>query len=84
MNNKVTKIEFLQFMKNVAANNSDTSEWQKYAVQHYDDNKLEDIRALLVKICINDDNFNNSSSQISEKAVIGIGELISEFEKYSS
>ena len=71
---------FLAFLRDVASNQCDDSKWQEYAIQHYQDEILEGIRARLVKISIEDDRIGHKQWPLSNHAEKCIRTLIRELE----
>jgi len=84
MNDSTIWPEFLNFLKEIAANNNDYEKWKKYAQQHYHDEKIEHIRVRLVKICNDDDSIGNDKWPLTDEALKKVQELVGEFEKNTS
>ena len=51
------KEQFFLFVQDLVKNGWDKKAWEKYAVNHYQDAALEEIRKELVRVCISDKEF---------------------------
>jgi hypothetical protein len=52
MTNESRRIAFAGFLRRLAAGRLEAFEWNRFAVQHYHDPELEQIRCSVVRLCI--------------------------------
>ena len=65
-------IDFVEFAKAVARNEFNYGSWQRYAVTHYADEKIEEARREIVRICNDDDSIGSDLWPITDAAAIEI------------
>lgn len=73
------KEEFLAFLQSLI-NHTDTKEsWQKFAVTHYLDDRLEELRRAIVRVAV-EDNPMGTKKELSDDALSKIKDIVEEFE----
>ncbi len=76
MSGTIQRDDFLDFALRVALNDASREDWDKYAVTHYLDDELEQLRAAIVRVGISE-----NAGEISECGAKKIRVLVHEFKE---
>jgi hypothetical protein len=68
--------EFMVFAEAVAKNESDYAAWQRFAVTHYAEERIEKARIEIVRICNDDDSIGNEIWPLTESAANQILDIV--------